>query len=79
MESAAGRFPGIDRPAAQRLHLELKAELQRDLFGVFRQNRERARAYVAQSDDANIDLLHIGLLCGMPQETHNRRAISSDI
>ena len=50
---------GVHRAAAHRDHLEAIAELERDLIRVFGQNGKRAGPDVAQTDDADIDFLHI--------------------
>ena len=58
----------MDLDATERLQtaatLQPEAQLQRDLFGVFRQDGKRARAHVAQADDAYVHFLHMGIMAG---------------
>src|SRR5438477_1583568 len=49
----------MHRAAAYGDHLQLIAELERDLVAIFGQNGERAGADIAQPDNADVDLLHI--------------------
>ena len=60
--SAAPNAAGICLLAMPRLHTartsQRKAQLQRDIARVFRKDVERARADVAQTDDAYLNWLH---------------------
>ena len=70
------QFLRANRPAAQRLHAQLKPQLERDLLGVLGENRERARAHVPQPDDPDVDLLHLALLSGIEVTTHKQPGLT---
>jgi hypothetical protein len=51
------RFIG-DAQRAEPAHMQWKAELQRDVGRVLRQNVQRARAHIPETDNADIDRFH---------------------
>jgi hypothetical protein len=54
------QFFRVNTPAADRFDSQLETEFQRDLFGVFGEDSDRARSDIAESDNADINSLHIG-------------------
>jgi len=54
------QFLAFHRPAAYGRYLEGEAQFERDLSGIFREHRERARSYVAQANHAHVHRPHLG-------------------